>query len=318
MTVFFAGAEVECFDISGPTTNNTSAGSFNASNARCCVRVNGLAAYADANIGERTSLWLHFGLKIGGTTGTMLNGVLFFSGETELFRLTFENGGNQKIALVKDSSELVSGDSNRGSSLVYYDFYFELGNPGVAKLYQDGALVFLADDIDLSASGVSAINKIRFMQTNNSWPSDYSEVIAADFPTVGSKLVLRPPNANGHYTEWDGDSPGNINGLNPGDTFISVATAGLRQSLALPDFPAPGADESIESVFVKSLNSADGFLSGDINHFLRIGSTDYDGAGITIVTEKTAVTEFPTNPATSGAWSASDLNSTEHGIRSRA
>jgi hypothetical protein len=246
------------------------------------------------------------------------------------------SGGTQRLALYASSGDPIiielrqwGGSSwttlasttigiQATSTTAIWDVYIKLGNPGSFRLYTNNVPRAALAGIDLSF--VSAIDKIRFQcygGTSNQ-DSNFSEVIVADWNTLGSKLVTKTPDANGTYTEWTGAGYTLIDEVVAGTDFMTSPTADQRFSFSSADFPVLASGESIENVRLAYRANRDAAGPQNINGFARVSSTDYHASDQTLNVAPTLsrYVDWATNPA-GGAWTVSALNAAEFGLRSR-
>lgn len=144
-----------------------------------------------------------------------------------------------------------------------------------------------------------------------------SEIIISDEETRGMRLAEFPISTPGNYTDWTG----NVSDLfdNEDATYVISDTPGEKISGTIPAFLGTTLDYEVKAVSIssrawKSLNSS----VTNLKHFVRIGAVDYEFAEThaTTTEEKKAYHSTLTlNPATTTAWTFSDLVNLEAGIK---
>lgn len=329
MTVLFAGTELMDFETIGGTVTeggNTSA-VINTSNSRIAISPGGTVTedlnYIDAVFSAtEDDVWLHFSAGMGASPASTIPFCKVYS------------GGTQRVALRWNTSNVIQVQTWNGSSWTTVlttpintlqnstrydiDLHLVVGNPGKAALYVNGAVVAADAALDLSFGGISGFDKARFQVTSSGTGSvQFSEVIAADWNTIGAKIVSKAPDANGNYTAWTG-AFGDIDETSGGSDVISGASNGDRESFSLADFPALTGSQAIAAVGVGWIGLRDASGPQNINAFTRISSTDYDGADRTLNTAATPRQKiWETSPATSVAWTIAEINGAEFGFRAR-
>ena len=154
---------------------------------------------------------------------------------------------------------------------------------------------------------------IDFQDTS---PTYLSQILVQDTSTLGRKVTELVPNAAGYINQWSGDytALADSNAL----TAVTTTLVGQRISSNIENWFG-GTTGLIEKVVVKATASQTGGGASSIQQFVRIGSTNYDGASIALDATPTArLTEYTTNPATSSAWSTTEIDALEIGLRSGA
>jgi len=145
-----------------------------------------------------------------------------------------------------------------------------------------------------------------------------SEIIVADEETRGMRLAQFSLTTAGTYSQFDeGDFSTSFD--NNDGTGARSATALQKTSGVIGTYNGATTDYEIKDVIVKSRAwKTENSPIGDIRHFLRIGSTDYENSTLHAVSSDYRYTfnsSFTTNPATSSAWTFSDLVNLEAGLK---
>lgn len=329
MTTFAQHAELgDLNSVTGSMSVSTASGGsvYNSSNARAAIvmTTSGTedASYFESDAFSSAEFWTHFKFYFGFQV-TQCRGIKFYAGGTA--RLSLKQSGSSTGLIVvekNDGGYTTLGTSAAGAlvdtTLTTYDIYIKLGNPGTITIYKNGSSVFSDNTLNLTWSGVTAFDKVRFGNWNNDSAARYSEVIIADWNTIGSKLVTKTVAAAGNYSAWT-NTYTNVDEVVPTADYILSATANQRFSATIGAFPALASGESIESVAVHSYAGRDAGGPQNINHFLRISATDYDGSDKTLAVGLTGRSQFwQVSPATSVAFTVAELNAAEIGVRSRA
>jgi len=126
------------------------------------------------------------------------------------------------------------------------------------------------------------------------------------------------PNGAGSHTQWTPDSGSNyarVNEATPdSDTsYVSDATVNDRDSYTFGNLTSL---TSILSAKIRGFARKDDVATRQIALVSRPTTTDYDGATQTMTTTYTMYNEqVDNNPDTSSAWTISDINSSEFGIK---
>lgn len=227
-------------------------------------------------------------------------------------------GGNFQFQWYNGSSWVNVGPLGLGQfSLKRYDIRVLTDASGIIEVYENGTLLGDSGTIDTTVSGArSGVDTVRLNGWDNSGLT-LSAFIVADESTIGMEYVQMRPSAAGTYSQWTGDVT-DIDeiGFDDADS-ISSNTADSRVSF---DTGAITTDFDTGYVVVGFGVSARAWagsaISNDFNFMVRSGTTDGDGATKTISTTKQPYREiFSTNPATSSAWTISEIKSAEIGAK---
>lgn len=328
MTTYFIGSEIDDFVLGGTVGNIsmvTSAAAYNSANGRGAVGIDGAAedtAYIETTAFSETEFWTHWNHGYTTIFSSSMRGVKFYEAGTAKIAILFNQSGNvMSVQLWNGSSWVTTLTSATGlfaaSTRYVMDVFIKLGNPGRISVYRNGVPIMSDATLDLSA--YSAIDKVRFQASGTTSNNDlyWSEVIVADWNTIGSKVVTRIPDANGNYTAWTGAYT-DIDEISGGSDVISSNNVGDRESWSLSAFPALVGGESIESVKMSVNGLRDAAGPQAINMFNRQGGTDYDGSDQTLTTSNAGYSQvWDLNPATAAAWTVAELDASEWGVRAR-
>lgn len=332
MPVFFQGAEIEDFDIVvGTVTHVTTAGAFDATRARCAINMPAAAAnsaYVEGLLSGVTEFWMHFELGVSSATVTTpSNFMTIMNGATEVIGLRFvpttgSIGTSSAIAVYR-AGTLFGTSSSAGAwattATKKIDIWFAqtgFAGGGALKIFLNGVQIFSTESLGFSLSFD------RFRLTNAAAGGinpRYSQVIVADWSTIGSYLITSAPTGNGNDVAWTGDYL-NVDEITLDSTFVTSAAADQRESYTFAAVPTPAANEVIQNVKVE-VWAARGALGGpqNINIYSETGGVNQDGPTAALNTTFAPVARnFAVNPVTSGIWTAADLNNTRFGIQSKA
>ena len=330
MPVLFAATELMDFVLTGNPSNlfaQTNSSYYLAANSRAGAQVgSGVedVTFVEGAFTSTADIWVHFVVGWVTAVGTQRL-VKLYSGGTN--RLAFRFDGNGAIELSKwnGTAWVILGTSATNSLITtatpyVIDMHLTIGNPGRATIYFNGSPMVSSAAYDLTWSGVTGYDKIRFCSQHGSFQIVYSEVIVADFNTLNSKVVSRVPDANGTYTAWAGTTGtfADIDDAAGGTDFITGAADGDRESWTHTNFPALAANESIVYVGMGASALRDAAGPQSFNMFTRISTTDYDKANETVSVGYTGFQQgWLVSPATSAAWTIAELDAAEFGVRAR-
>jgi hypothetical protein len=327
MTVLFAATELMDFEVFANAAEATTASTFNSSNGRASILpTNGAVDtnYLDCDFSAASAdFWLHDVIWTASLAATSGEFVRVYSGGTQRIAVKVNStsgdlvvqkwNGSAWVTLLTTATGVIVGNTR-----FVLDLHVVLGNPGKIALYINGAVVAADATLDVSFSGVTGFDKVRLSNARTSSSNTYhSEVIVADWNTIGSKIVSKAPDANGNYTAWTGVYT-DIDDISGGSDVLASGSANQRESFSMADFPALSGSEVIAAVGmgISALRDAGG--PQNVNMFTRIASTDYDGADRTLNAATTnRQVLWQVSPATSAAWTVAEINGAEFGVRSR-
>ncbi|RUW41533.1 hypothetical protein EOA37_09740 [Mesorhizobium sp. M2A.F.Ca.ET.015.02.1.1] len=339
MTVYFQGAEIQDFVLTGNAIHSTAAGDFNSSNSRAAAVPSSTTGTSsgstetndilDGNFSAgATDFWTHFYCKFGTTVlGTTNRFLMWLSGGTRLLGLRLASStGPTTVEIGKFASGAWStlGTATAGvistNTLYKFDVHIVIGNPGTVAVYLDGVPIFNDNTLNLSWAGVSSFDAVRLARPiiTSGAATRFSEIIVADWNTVGSKLVTAAPDANGNYTAWAGAGYTALNEVTPAATYMTSGTANQRISVSLGNFPALAANERVESVKVVANALRDASGPQKLNLFYRVNGTDNDDSDQSLTLSAANYSHsWAASPDTASYWTPTELNASEPGVRSR-
>ena len=184
--------------------------------------------------------------------------------------------------------------------------------------------VYLNESLEMAYSG--AVNstalradRVLFQSSFNSSAADkyISEVVVADYDTRGWNVVEMFPSSNGAVTGWSGDYTLVDEAFASNIDIMSTDPPNAISTFYGADLPSGPASQDILAVVVAiTANvSPDGAIA-DLQPVLRLSSTNYPGSSLLFdegVSTRQAV--YTTDPSTSLAWVASDVNNLEYGVK---
>jgi len=261
--------------------------------------------------------WIHFQFKKDANTGGV-------NGDGSTMFQAFDDAGNVVFAIDIDNGGtriFIAGIAGTnmgdriGKSLKAIDFMCDTtGANCTVEMYVAGALV--RTETQTSSDGNPIALYWRSFDHDNSGTEAHetvSEFIVADEDTRNLGLTIMTPNAVGNHTAWNG------NHVETGDSDLGTGaiadSTGLKLSSDMTAYAGP-ATAGLFALVVNNNASTRGVV-GDLRNFLRISSTDYNGAAMGVgETIKNHITVFNTNPATTDTWDSADIDGVEVGIES--
>lgn len=193
-------------------------------------------------------------------------------------------------------------------------------NDGSVDVYKNGTL---AGTITLDTRRRTAGTKLGYITlAAGSTGSNIiaSEIMLADEPTVSWRLATLAPTGSGYVNDWTGDYTA-VDEAQLNADEITIDAAGTY-SMTYEDIPAGAlTDMEILGVIVGSIGSADVSTTyPNLNNTYYNGSTEYDletPVDFTSNAYKTPLASLhTTNPGTAAAWTESEVNNGEFGVKS--
>lgn len=139
------------------------------------------------------------------------------------------------------------------------------------------------------------------------------------------RLETSLPSGDGATTAWTPTSGAHYTNIDDAvaayDDDVTTISSGTANQTNLATHSATSAPNATAVVFagVQVLARDDGASPDDIQPVARVGGTDYTGTTRTLATTyKRKPMFWEANPATAAAWSVSDVNSAEWGVKSIA
>lgn len=321
MTILFMGGEMTSYI---PATASVGEGtdSFNSSFCRGCMSAYYTADYYESlDYGTGTDLYIHMDLALGGYAASAGTGNRF---------VWLNGAGVEKIALATTSNNTLTLQYHNGTSWVSVgSITINMGTrqtldlrakvnsaSGLLKLYVSGTERIDSGTVDLS--GITSLGKHRFYGLSVSiFGSNTlaSQVIIADEPTIGMRLITRYPNTAGASTDWTGGYT-DIDELayNDGD-FVNSGTANQVSTFGQT---GPGiSGYNVRAVGVYARARCGGGGPQNLQLALRSAGTNYFSASKTLdVGYRAFGNIWETNPATSADWLNTAVDSLQPGVKS--
>jgi hypothetical protein len=235
------------------------------------------------------------------------------------------NTGSSSTILATGSMTLVSGNW-----YVVRVRYVVNDLTGIVQIY-------LGDTLDIDYSGDTCrtanvnVQTIRFgepVSTSSTYLvaniddiviNDTSGSVNNSWPNLGGIIGLLPSGA-GNYTELTpstGDNYTCVDEAPASDTdYVASSTADARDTYAMSNLPGPC---NISAVCWRARAQESDAGGTHIARLFRIGSTDYQGSDLLLGTSWANYSEIlETSPATSSAFTKTELDAIEAGVRVRS
>jgi len=188
----------------------------------------------------------------------------------------------------------------------------------------------LAATTDTADSADETLRYVRFHHAGTYTRLYYDNIIMMDNQSgyndslAGEAFVeMRVPNASGNYSEFSTSGGTNylmvddIGNVDNDTTYVESGIVDERDSYEYEDISESSV--TILGVNLKSRTRSTSFANQrDFRHFARIGSTNYDGPAITETNTTWSWYEnkiWDESPATSVAWTQSEFDAAEFGVK---
>lgn len=324
MTVFFMGSEPEIFDtFNGSVTTHASVTIANQN--RAGVAFLGTAQEATADFAAQTEGWLHFrfGRASADSYGApvVVDTLKFTNVEGQsLFKMPCATDANECSIGILGQTAISLGVSS-GVLDVNYKIA-EIG--GFVRVWLNNILFTQFNGDTRLASGTQSVSNMAlkgltgFAFSNNAY---FSQFLISDMPTLNAKVITLPLTVSA-VNEWDG-TPANVTGTsNAGiDNAIKEQVINQRIRFNTANVESIAINEFIGGVSIHARALAEigspvtkiGWLTYNGTTELEVGTTDTFST-----TFSNATMNMPVNPHTTNAWTLSELNAIELGIKAKA
>lgn len=209
-------------------------------------------------------------------------------------------------------------------------YYFELkytinASTGVIELHLNGSTeISSTGSLNTRSTGNTQWNSIAIQNTNNGGADRYDDFYVIDSSTGSNttflgpvQVVARYPNAPGNYAQWSPNGGTNYGSVSEpfedGDvSFNQSSTANQIDSFAMQDLPASSGSVFATQAHIIARTTG----VNTIAPLWRISSTDYAGTAQTLSSTYQDITQiYDVSPATSSAWTASEVAGAEFGYK---
>lgn len=325
MTVLFVGSEMSAFTPSDSTVKERTSTPivYDSSFSRCSIECVGSTTYAEGlPSASATDIWIHFSLASGDAVG---------STSSTRFRW-YDSSNNERIRLAyAEDDKTVTINYWNGSAFVSAGtFSLEMLDTGqtfdlhvVCNSGSGSITVYVAGTARLEASvsttSITNLRKFRFVGATvasldcQTW---FSQVIVADEPTIGWRLVTRYASGAGATTDWTGAYTEIDETIYSDADFINSSVADQVELFTNSGPSLTGY--SVRAVGVSSRIRRGASGPQNCRMALRVaGTTYFSGSDIALGLAYAPVqTIWETDPATTADWLASTIGSIQFGVKS--
>lgn len=206
---------------------------------------------------------------------------------------------------------------------IHFQFYLKIGSSGVLQAKVNNVTV-INETYDLSAH--SGIDKIQIGQIDASVTWGYG-ACAIDNVIIGTggwpgdlQIGRLPVDGDGTTSQWTPSTGSDHYALldeTPvsSDDFVSTNTVDQVDQWTVPDMGF--GVNNIYGIAVVTNNQVEGSPTPQhMSHVVRTGGTDYIGTSIEVPSDGAVMTVWATNPNTAAAWTQSEVQGSEIGVKS--
>lgn len=283
-----------------------------------------------------TDAYIGFALRLqGNVSGTALCSVYGDNNTTQHLTLTMDGSNNLQVRLGGPTGAVLATSAIPFSVLSQWrsiNVYFKVhDSTGRAVVKVDGTT-----HIDFTGDTKNGGTNATIDALRMSLPSGANNAIADLVLCDGSgslnntypgdiAVIRRLPNANGAYSQFTGSDGNNVDNWQqvddaPSNTsdFNYAASSGLKDSYGVEDLPLTTI--SVLGVRAVAKCAKSGAGSAGMSVFVREGATDTYGPDVPLSTSFSWQGDNirETAPSTGVAWTVSDVNAMEIGVRSEA
>ena len=269
------------------------------------------------------SIWLHW---VHGQTSTSSNWDDFHIPEFRdidgnlVFRIDLVNGLVQTV-LYGDSTTVNSFGAVAGAQRVWDINIVKNGTTDLTmNFYVNGTQVITNATVTNAVNfGLPTNFNTQHGDLNAQGTQVFSEGIIADEDTRGWRLRQHLPSAYGAFDEWDGSANVPANDFRK-NTGISTNTNDDRVSFTLTNLANLPSGVTIDRVCIQSTLIRGSTGLANFNHFWRYnsGPTVIHDSDIAVgLNPSEYISEYPTSPNTGVAWTDTEMQDIQVGVRGR-
>jgi len=272
-----------------------------------------------------------FGLKLNSQTGSTFQLCSLKDNTSSQFELTWVN--NRRLQFSRNGTLLGSSSATTFSTGVWYyvEFYAVIADSislGNCQLYINGVQeINLAATTDTKNTSNAYADRVNISGAGF-WGFDLDDIVISQEATTTTptflgdlKIITLYPDGQGNYSDFTGSDGNQVNNYQLVDEalvddadYVTGDTANFRDSYTFGNLSQ--TPSSIAAVQLTTCIRKDDAGARVGRSFVRISSTNYESSDITLSTSFVFDSNIMvTNPATAAAWTASDVNGIEAGIK---
>jgi hypothetical protein len=279
--------------------------------------------------GSPSTLILGFAVKFTnfGTSGTSIVALL----ETAIVHCGIGINLAGQIFAWRGTTATVLGTSATAlltGSWYYIEAKFVLHDTtGSVTVKVDGTTVLSLTNVDTRNAGTPLVNGVRY-ETSGGATTDYCDLYVADTTGTTNNDFLGDtrvrelyPNGAGTYTDFTPSAGSNYQAVDEtaqdGDTtYVQSSTVGHKDTYAYTDL---ATSPTIKGARLLLLAKKDDAGARSIAPTVKSGATEDDGTTAALSTSYVYYSKiWETDPNTSAAWTAANLNAAEFGVEVKA
>lgn len=320
-TILFAGGEDSDFINIGSASIDINSGYFATGYAREGLLPNNGSVtdppgtyWLSPTFTAGSTLWLHtnFTSQLLFGNNAQLIGVLSPDGVARILvrgtgsNLIFKISTRNAAGTITDLVTASSGPPT--NALATFDLFINYSATGEVSWYVNGVRV--ADYTgNVLTDSATQLNQFRVSADAVNDQAAFSELIAATTNTTALRLVTLAPVANGATDTFDVGGVSNVNEVALNDSTVNASgTASQIQLYTVGALPTNNLQ--IADVVLSARAQVDTTGPQHLQAMVRTASTNYNSASLAPTQSTWGPTwiDFPNNPNTSVAWTASDLS----------
>lgn len=327
MAVFAVGAEADTFSLGASMAfaHETTAGRFESNLSRGAMLVTQGASEIYLPFGTALSdFWIHMRLYQEDASASTES--YFYiknaAGTEDEYRIQMNSDGTWTIQRYKSATYTTLGTTAAAvlvNAAADIDIHVTRNlTTGLFAIYKNGVSIFNFTG-DTDTTSVPAMIYFEGMTTNTK-EMNISQVIIADESTIGWKLSTLSPTGNGANTAWTNDYLNVDEFVYDNTDFIETNVVGNFETYTSSGINAAYSTYNVKAVTVAARMSNDaGSAVADVQFVVRTGGTNYTSPNSSLPKDGAEYSKqytWNSNPNTAGAWSQSQVNAAEIGVKS--
>lgn len=328
MAVLAVGGEASEFSVvpGQAFAHETASGRYEANASRVAMLVTLGVSEIFLPFSPVSSLWAHMYLYQEALPGSSSDYFVFTNadGSETQYKVIMNSDGSWTFQRWKSGAFTTIGSTTAAVAVIQngaaeIDFQI-VRHPttGTFNVYKNGTSIF---SFSGNTDTENTIGRLRFNGfASGAQELNVSQVIIADESTLTWKLQTLAPDGNGSNTAWTGDYTSIDEAVLDEGDFIETNTLGTTETATVSNINAAYAAYNVKAVEVGIRGSNDsGSAINDLQAVVRTGGNNYQSANLGFTKDGSVQSKFAiwnTNPQTSSAWTQSEVNALEVGVRS--
>lgn len=328
MAVLAVGGEADTYTlVSGSAfAHEATSGRYESNASRTSMLVTAAASEIRLPFGSSvTSFWAHMYLYQEALPASNTDYIVFMNaaGTEGEYKVIINTDGSWTFQKFKSAAWSTIGSTTAAvavinNSAAAFDFQVVRNlTTGTFNVFKDGVSIFsFSGDTDTD----NTIGSVKFSGiTTNTRELNVSQVIIADESTVGWKLQTLYPDGNGFNTAWTGDYTAVDEAAYAAGDFIETNTLNQIETYTASNINGAYSSYNVKAVVVAARASNDsGSAINDLQAVVRTASTNYTSSNLSLPkdgNEYSVQNVWNTNPNTTAAWTQSEVNGLEIGVK---